>query len=145
MLIDSQNLFSASAGDSPTNTGDQASANVIDTGAAQDVGIGEGAWVNIVANAAVTSAGAATVQGVLQTSSDNATWTDAVAGAAIAKANLTAGATLLKTRIPPGLKRYLRVVYRIATAALTAGTFDAYITKNEEDDQQYMPAGFSVS
>ena len=48
-------------------------------------------------------------------------WTSA----AIAKAALTEGAFPVKMALPPGLQRYLRITYTVATGPLTAGTFDA--------------------
>lgn len=126
-----------------TSTGDTASTNVYDCGAAYDAGVGEELFINVAVDTAVTSAGAATVQAVLQTSDDNSTFTDAMAGAAIAKADLTAGVSMLKGRIPHGLGRYLRVAYRVGTAALTAGNFDAYFTKDADANTAYA-SGFTV-
>jgi hypothetical protein len=81
---------------------------------------------------------------VLQDSADNATFADVVAGPVIALANLTAGALLLAVQPPPGMRQYWRVVWRVGTAALTAGNFDAYVS-NTIQRNVARPSGFSVS
>lgn len=142
MLIDSQEQFSTAQ--AVTATGDTASTNVLDTLAAQDEGIGEEALITALCSTTATSGGSATVQAVLQTSVDNATWTDAVAGPVVAVASVTAKSILLQTRLPIGLKRYIRVAWRVGTAVLTAGNFSAFLTKDVQA-QQYMPSGFTVT
>lgn len=142
MLIDSQEVFSAAQ--TVTSTGDTVSTNILDTGAAHDQGIGEEMYLLAKVNVAVTSGGAATVAAVLQTSADNSTWTDALVGPAVPLASLTANAEILKTRLPVGLKRYVRVAYRVGTAALTAGSFDAFLVHGVQA-QAYYASGFKVS
>lgn len=142
MLMDSQEIFSTAQ--AVTSTGDTASTNVLDTGAAQDEGIGEPVWLTCLCTTTATSGGSATLAAVLQTSSDNSTYTDAIVGPVVALAGLTAKAVLLQTRLPVGLKRYLRIAWRVATAALTAGNFSAFLTKDVQA-YQYGASGFSVS
>ncbi len=147
MLIDSQLLFSAAAGDSPTAQTDNVSTNIYDTGAAADAGIGEHLGWKVQVTAAVTSAGAPTVTFVLQTATDAAFTVpiDAMVSGSFLKAALPINAQPVNMRIPVGaLKRYLRVVYRIGVTTLTAGTFQTFLTKNEEDAQQYLASGFTV-
>ena len=129
-MLDNEVMFSDAQ--AVTLVGDDASTNVYDSGGANGQGdagqTGENLWVNAVVNTTATSGGAATIQAVLQDSADNATFADVAAGPAVAVANATAGTVLLQIQPPPGMRRYWRIVYRIATAALTAGKFDAYIS-----------------
>ena len=84
------------------------------------------------------------MQGVFQTSPDGVTWTDAVSGTATPVANLTAGAEIFRVQPPPGMLRYWRVVFRVATAALTGGTFDAYMANTIQRNVS-RASGFAVS
>lgn len=141
MIIDSQEVFSAAQ--AFTATGDTVSTNILDTLAAHDEGIGENLRLVVKTVAAVTSGGAATVAPVLQTSADNATWVDVLVGPAKAIAAMGANTVLLNTPLPVGLRRYLRVTYRVGTAVLTAGSFDAFLVK-DADAIQYGTNGFTV-
>ena len=141
MILDSQEVFSDAQ--AVTATGDTASTNILDTGATQDEGIGEDVYLVVQVDTTATSGGSNTTAAVLQTSADNSTWVDAVVGPAIAVASLTAGTQLLRVRLPIGLRRYIRVAYRLATATLTAGKFDAFLVKDVQA-QQYAASGFSV-
>jgi hypothetical protein len=128
------NEFMLADGQAVTAVGDTASTNVYDTGGTNGQGdlgqTNERLWLNIRVDTTVTSGGAATVTGVIQTSDDNVTYTDLVAGKAFALASLTAGTDLLRVQPPPiapgSPSRYYRAVIRVGTAALTAGTFSAY-------------------
>lgn len=128
-VLDSQLVFAEAQ--AVTATGDDASSNVYDTGGANGQGdqglTGENLWVVAKVDTTATSGGSATVQAVLQDSADNASFADVVAGPAVAVANLVAGASLLRVQPPVGMRRYWRVVWRVGTAALTAGKFTAYI------------------
>lgn len=128
------------------HTTDTPSTNVYDFGQTNaSAGLtGENLWLQVIVNTAVTSAGSATVQAVLQDSADNSTFADVVAGPAVAKASCTAGASLLQLQLPVGLRRYMRVAYRIGVADLTAGKFDAYVSNTLERNQA-QASGFSVS
>lgn len=127
MIIDRYNEFSDAQ--AVTSTGDTASTNVVDTFGGGDA-LGEEIYLHIKVNEAVTSAGAATVQFVLQTDSDEAfgSATDIYTSAAIGKATLVAGHNAVRVRIPSGCERYLRVKYTVGVAALTAGKFDAFLS-----------------
>lgn len=115
-----------------TATGDTASTNVYDNGGANGQGdngqTGENLWVNAVISTTVTSGGAATGQAVLQDSADNSTFADVIAGPALALASMVAGTVMLQVQPPPGMRRYWRIVWRVGTAVLTAGKFDAYVS-----------------
>lgn len=134
MILDGQNTFSnLASGDSPTAIADNASGNVIDQALpgslfTQGGGAYVGMWLEIVVNVAGVSAGGGTIQAVLQDSPDNVTWTDRQLGAVTTAANAVVGAKLIKVRLKESLARYVRVIYRIATAVFTAGTYIAYLT-----------------
>lgn len=144
MILDSQEAF-AEAQSVAAAAGDIVSTNVYDTGAAADSGAGELFYIYAKLVAAVTSGGAATLQVVLQDSADNSAWADvAILTPALALAALTANKELARFRIPIGIRRYLRIVWRIATATTTGGTASAYIAKDLQA-QQYGASGFSVA
>lgn len=129
-----------------TATADTASTNVYDSGsaAASDIGLADELWLNCqVGDTAATSGGAATMTPVLQHSDDNVTFTDAMVGPTAALASLTPGAMLWQSKLPVGLKRYLRVAWRVGTAALTAGNFTAFISLDLQRNIA-RPSGFSV-
>lgn len=128
MMLDSQ-LTLSRAQSIAAAAGDVVSTDIYDTGAAADVGIGEDLYLVIQTVAAVTSGGAATVQFVLQTATD-AAFTSPVEfplTGARALAALTANTFQYRGRLPIGLLRFFRVVYRIATATTTGGTANAYL------------------
>ena len=139
-MLDQEIMFSdgqavTAVGDTPsTNSYDNAAGtNAVANNGQGDNGLtGENLWVQVVARTMPTSGGAATVQAVLQNSADNVTWVDVTSGPAMPVANITNGYHLLRIQPPvlqnPGMLRYWRIVYRIGGAALTAGTFDAYVS-----------------
>ena len=86
----------------------------------------------------------ATVQGVLQSSPDDATWTDAVAGAAVLATGVVVGQYLLEVQPPSGTQRYWRTIIRVAVANLTGGAIDSYISNTIEHNIQ-RPSGFTVA
>ncbi len=144
-MLDSELIFSE--GEAVTAIGDTASTNVYEAANAQlgDAGqTDENLWVQAFCSQTVTSAGAATVQAVLQDSADGVTYADVVAGKAFALASLTAGTQLLAVQPPPGMRQYWRIAWRVATAALTAGKFDAYIS-NTLQRNVAQPSGFTVA
>jgi hypothetical protein len=142
--LDSEVVLSAAQ--AVTLVADDVSTNAYDSGQTfANAGMtGENLWVNVIVNTTATSGGSATVQAVLQDSADNVTYADFVAGAVFAVAAVLAGVVLLQITPPPGLRRYLRIVYRVGTAALTAGKFDAFIS-NTIQLNIAKPSGFSVS
>ncbi|MCK5602583.1 hypothetical protein KAR91_11955 [Candidatus Pacearchaeota archaeon] len=80
---------------------------------------------------AFTSGGSATLVVKLETDGDEAfgsaknLWTSAT----IAVATLVAGYRIVAMRLPEGCERYLRATYTIATADMTAGALDAFLTE----------------
>lgn len=144
MILDTQEAFSE-AQSLIAGTGDTVSTNIYDTGAAADVGIGEPLFIYAKIGTAVVGAGS-TTQVVLQCD-DNSAFSspkEFPLTAALAPAALTANAEIAKVRLPIGLERYLRLVYRIAGAAVTAGTVSAYIAVDVPANNAYA-SGFTVA
>ena len=121
------------------NTGSPASfliGDVMDLTTARDMGNGQPLYCVIQVTTAVTSGGSATV--AFEVASDAAaaisvdgTQTTHTKSDVIAKASLTAGWTLVLPLPPEGsvaYERYLGVVQTTATAALTAGAVNAFLT-----------------
>ena len=130
-----------------TATGDTASTNIYDSGSVNSSDLamtGEQLWINATVDTAATSAGAATMQAVLQDSADGTTFADVVAGPVLALASIVAGAELLHITPPTGMRRYFRIAWRVGTAALTAGKFTAY-TSNSIQRNVARPSGFTVA
>ncbi len=129
MILDSQ-LSLSRAQSIAAAVGDIVSTDVYDTGAAADVGIGEDLFLQIQLNAAVTSGGAATVAFILQTD-DNVGFSSVreypLTGP-VALAALTANSVQYRGKLPIGLERFFRVVYRIAGATTTAGSVTTFLT-----------------
>jgi hypothetical protein len=149
MYMDIQEQFS-SGQSLVAGTGDLVSTNVYDSAAGttpgqnHDEGIGEEIYLNVRVGTAVTAVGG-TVQVVLQTD-DNvgfATPREFPLTAALAPTALTANTFIVQQRLPIGMERYWRVVYRIAGAAVTVGTADAFMTKDTQASRAYA-AGFTV-
>lgn len=144
-MLDSELVFAE--GQAVTNVGDTPSTNDYQAANAYlgSAGLtGENLWVQALCSTTATSAGAATVQAVLQDSADGVTYDDVAAGAVFAVADVVAGTRLLAIQPPPGMRQYWRIVFRVATAALTAGKFDAFITNTLQQNTP-QPSGFSVA
>ncbi len=159
--------------------GTQASTNVIDLGitsgipssanggGARDIGIGDDPAMKLlvqVTTTFTTGGGAGTLSVGLQGAVDDGTgapaafstwWTSPV----YALASLTAGNRLMDMdmpRPPSGIAvpRFLRLLYTVATATMTAGNVSAFIVL-DRDDQMYQgtnnaieggyPAGIAVA
>ncbi len=142
MILDNQASYATAQ--AVTALGDTASSNSYDHGPGNS-GIGAGdLWLLAKTVAAVTSAGAATVQAVLQDSADNSTFADVMTmSQALALAALGANKAIAAVRLPGTLRRYTRVVWRVGTAVLTGGTFSAFVVL-DRDAQQYLASGFSI-
>lgn len=130
-----------------TAIGTTGSTNSYNAGSAANGDAGqtqENLWVQALVSTTVTSGGAPTVQVVLQTSSDNATWVTVASGAVFALAALVAGTPIFQQQPPPGMLQYWRVAYVVGTAVLTAGAFDAFISNTLQRNVP-QPVGFSVA
>ena len=91
--------------------------------------VGEELTLHVICTATATGTGSPTLTVKLQTSEVEAfgTPTDLVLSGAIPLADLKAGRTVFKVRVPSGAKRYMRV-YFAPSAALTGGAFSAFAT-----------------
>jgi len=144
MILDSQ--MQLSAAQAFTATGDTVSTNVYDTGAAADVGAGQNEYIFARTVAAFTTGAGGTLQFVLQDSADNSSWADVqVLTPVLAVAALTANTTQVRARLPIGLRRYLRLAYRVATGVMTAGSVDSYIGVQDVQANTTYPSGFTVA
>lgn len=142
MYVDSQEQFS-NAQSVASAVGDVVSTNVYDTGAAQDVGIGEPLHIYAMLTTALAGAGSI-IQAVVQTSSDNATWVDADIGKVFPLADALVNTPIAKINLNVGYRRYIRMAYRISGAASTGGAVTAYMVKDLQA-QQIGASGFTVA
>lgn len=100
------------------------STNVIDLGAAH-VGYGRKLIISVAAD--LTSNGSATVAFDIATGSTTACSTVLHAIAAAAYSGMDAGDVIVEYMLPWEVDRYVKVTYTIADAALTGGSFNAWI------------------
>lgn len=137
MIFDYQNLFSNAQA---VTTGATASTNIIDLGATgtvdqastaltRDISKGMPIPISVSVTTTCTSGGAGTCSFAIQHSADASSWTTIYITSAIAVATLVAGYNPIPMYfLPVGVnKRYLRILYTIATADFTAGKFTAGI------------------
>lgn len=137
MYLDKQNEF-ADATAIGASTGRRLIGNVIDLGEnVKDFGHGESAYLVIQVAVTATSAGSATVSFELVSDAQAAITTDGSATVhhvteAIPVATLAAGYRVAVIKLPQGsYERYLGIIGNVGTAALTAGSIDAYLTPHE--------------
>lgn len=152
MLLDTQNTFS----DAQAVTSTAISANVYDTNAVagpnttQDIGNGEDLYLVVQTQTACTDSGSdATLTITLESDSVvglSSSPTVHYSSGALAFATFSpAGTQLVAVRLPAGTyKRYLGVRYTVASGPLTAGAFDAFLTKDLQRNVNYA-SGFSVA
>jgi len=143
MYFDNQETFSLAQ--AVTALGDTASTNIYDTGSAADIGPGTAIFIFVKTQAAFASAGAATLQVVLQDAALEAgpfADVQTISGT-VALAGLTANTKQVRARLPIGLRRYLRLSYRVGTAAMTAGSVTAFMGLNV-DANRATPSGISA-
>jgi hypothetical protein len=105
------------------SSADAASTNYINQGAAGDAY--ESLW--FVVRSTVAGTGAGTIVFKLQTATDSAFTTpiDLYTSASFVGTALTANSFVFKTRVPVGVKQYLRTYFDV-TGTIT-GTFDAFL------------------
>jgi len=141
MMYDKLNAF----GTDQAVTATAASTDIVDLGAARDMGNGEPLELVILVTETVTAAGAATVTFTLETD-DNAGFSSTfvlASSGAMAKAVLTAGTEVLRVKVPLDAERYLRTNYTVATGPLTAGKFTAFLAHDRQASRAYA-SGFTV-
>lgn len=157
MIIDTQNELS----DAQAVTATAISANVIDlfavTVGGQAAGfspnaridIGDEAYLLVQTVTAATDVGSdATLTITLESADDVGLTTNAIvhfsSGALAFAAFSPAGSQLVRIRLPKALyRRYLGVRYTVANGPLTAGTFDAVIVENLDNQRAYR-SGYIV-
>ena len=141
MLIDKSLQF-ADATAIGASTGRRLVGDVIDLSVARDIGnLGNGMplYLVIQITTAVASAGTTTVQFELASDAQAAiavdgSATEHITTAAIDKAALVAGYTLVLP-LPleaPAYERYVGVIANVATTAVSAGAFSAFITPDAQ-------------
>lgn len=147
MILDKRNEFMDAVALNTGAAGTYLVGDVIDTSLVnRDLGLGADLWVVLRVTTAVTSAGDATVQ--FKVSSDaqaaiatDGSATDHLTTAAIPKATLVAGYTILAARLPAGTyERYLGILQITGTAALTAGAVDAFLVDDYASWSAYPDA-----
>lgn len=166
MILDKQLEFSVAQSVAQV-VGTYASTNIIDLlmtnyqapaalaagQGARDIGIGDDPAMKIMVNivTAVTSGGAGTIQVHAQGAADDgtgapSTYNTYASSPIYALAALVAGARLFDIdwpRPPAGVSmpRFIRLLYQVATATLTAGTLNAYLVLDRQD-QIVSTAGY---
>lgn len=135
MIHDERTEFADATALATAGTGRQLVGDVIDLGAtSQDIGTGEPLYLVIQAAANFTSGGAATVAFELASDAQAAIATDGsatvrFATSAIPVATLVAGYLVAAVQLPAGnYERYLGILANVGTAALTAGSINAFLT-----------------
>lgn len=124
-----------------TSIGATVSTNSFDTQALRDIS-GFQIPFEVYVGTTFTSAGAATLTVRITTSSDNSTFTDLIKTKTFALSELKSGTKLYNTQsLPQGAKRYIRVEYDVATAAMTAGTVFADLPLAIEGGDQVSGVG----
>jgi len=121
------------------------STDIVDLGAARDIGNGEPLELVILVTETVTATGAATVTFTLETD-DNAGFSSTfvlASSGAMAKAALTTGTEVLRVKVPLDAERYLRTNYTVAAGPRTAGKFTAFLAPYRQASRAYA-SGFTV-
>jgi len=96
--------------------------------AAPELADGKPLWLNVMVQTELDSAGdAATLTVALATSTDNSSFSNKLATAAIAEASLIAGYCILAVPLPTGLSRYNKLIYTVGTENFTSGKISAWI------------------
>jgi hypothetical protein len=143
MIEDGLLLFSN--GQTISNTGTTASTNVLDFGAAEDLGITERPleiFVSWPTPPVGSSSGTTTVQYQLLTGSVAGTLSPILTGAAELTTAVTGTQNILD--VPPGMKRYAALNYVVASGSLTAGSVTAGIVLDSDGNQKYYPRGYTA-
>src|SRR6266403_1722639 len=166
MILDSLLMFD-NAVSLAIAAGTQVSTNVIDLGissgipssanggGARDIGIGDDPAMKLLVQVTTTftSGGAGTLSVTLQGAIDNGAGAAAAfsswwASPAYALATLNAGSRLLDMDMPRppdgiAIPRFLRLLYTVGAATMTAGNVSAYLVL-DRDDQIYQSTDNSV-
>ncbi len=122
-------LYVFSDAQAVTSTAD--STNVIDFGvAAVNKGAGTPLVLEVTVHTAFTATGAATMSVDVQDSADASSYASiGIYKPTIGKATLIAGYAIYRGPLPHAFRRYMKLIYTVATGPMTAGALDAYIRK----------------
>ncbi|TDY26298.1 hypothetical protein B0G81_6808 [Paraburkholderia sp. BL6665CI2N2] len=137
MLLDGNLLFDTQS----AVTNSRASTNVLDLGAARDMGVGDDPSLKllVLCPTAFTTTNAATLRVQFQASTDSVTWNTIAQSDDLPVASLGAGAKIAKMDVPNnGLTRYLRLNYLVSTGVFSAGAVTAAIVLSRDDSPQYQ-------
>jgi hypothetical protein len=143
MILDGALMF-----DNPSSlaiaAGTQASANTLDLGTGRDLGVDTEIEVEASVTTTFTSGGAGTLQLSVQGSVDNSTWTTMASSRVFALAELVAGALLDSMKLPrtsgtQAVPRYLRLLWTVGTATMTAGAVQAGLNRDRQKNISYPP------
>lgn len=133
-LDDANELSNAQA----FTTGANNSEDVIDMSVAGDAE--KSLWLIVRVNTTFTSGGAGTVVVTALHDTEAAFGDDPVTfftSALLAIADLVAGETIVKTRLPANMGAFMKCVYTVATADMTAGKLDAFLTPDVDHKSNY--------
>lgn len=134
MILDAHNLFS----DAQAITANAASTNLIDLGAARDIGTGENLYCVLIVDTAFTDSGSNSTGAVTLQTDDNASFSSALdAQLLFTIATNAAAGTLYAARLAPGAinERYCRLNYVMSGGDFSAGAVTAFFT---HDVQKYV-------
>lgn len=136
MILDERSEFADATALSTAATGLALVGDVIDLGT-DGINEVDGIDLFVTVDTAITSAGSATVEFQLVSDAQAAIAVDGSAtvhykSAAVPKATLVAGYTVVNVKLPKGqYERYLGILQNVGTAALTAGKVNAGMTPLE--------------
>ena len=129
MILDAKHIFSEDQAETTQATHE--SDDIMDWGVTTKRVGPEALFLNVVVDTAITAAGGGTLQILLQ--QDSAVGFGTVETLIATKlfdaaSGIASGTKLLCVQLPVEMKRYIRVAYVIASANMTAGSFNAFLS-----------------
>lgn len=143
MLVDAQNLYSSAQ----ALTATAASTNLIDHGAARDLGVGENLYVVLVVDVALTDSGSDTTVAVTVETDTSAAFGSATTTQTLFTIAATAAiGTVYIARLAPSAinEAFSRLKYTMANGNLTTGSVTAFITHDIDKYTSY-PDNVTIS